>query len=339
MNRLRILPIFVPHAGCRHACVYCNQVSTSRVENMPTADMIRRLVDQAVAVQRLDEVAFYGGSFTALSTGEQQDLLGLIQPYLASGVVGGIRVSTRPDAVDAGVARLLVRYGVTTVELGCQSFSDQVLLASGRGHLAADAVAAITLLRQYGVSLGLQLMPGLPGGDRQEAMASLAAALKLAPDFLRVYPTVVLAETPLAGAWRRGTYRPLDLEAAVELCADMELVCRAHGVPVIRYGLQANENLNGGAMLAGPYHPAFGQLVKSRLWRRSLERLMQMGHDAVSVHPADLSDAVGQRRGNLLYLEALAGRRLAVATSAELQRGAVRFGDQANAMTTLLMTQ
>jgi len=301
--------------------------------------MIRRLIDQAVAVQCLDEVAFYGGSFTAMPPGTQKELLGLVQPYLVTGDVGGVRVSTRPDAVDAEGVRLLVSHGVTTVELGCQSFSDQVLLASGRGHLAADAVAASTLLRQHRLSLGIQLMPGLPGGDRQEAMASLAAALDLGPDFLRVYPTVVLTATPLAEAWHRGAYQPLELETAVELCADMELICRTQEVLVIRYGLQANKDLNGGAVLAGPYHPAFGQLVKSRLWRRTLERLMQMGHDAVSVHPTDLSDAVGQRRGNLLYLEALAGRRLTVTTSSEVVRGAVRFGEQANAIATLLMTQ
>ena len=295
---------------------------------MPTSSAIRRLVDEAIVAQRLDEVAFYGGSFTALSASKQAQLLESIRPYLAAGAVGSIRVSTRPDAIDTEGVRLLAEYGVTTVELGCQSFSDPVLQASGRGHRATDAVAAVKLLRQNGFSVGIQLMPGLPMADRHEAMISLEMALALAPDSLRVYPTVVLTATPLAETWRRGAYQPLDLEEAVDICADMQLVCRTHNIPVIRYGLQANEELSGGAVLAGPYHPAFGQLVKSRLWRRELERLIKKGHDVFSVHPGDLSDAVGHRRSNLRYLEMLTGRPLSIATSPELQRGVIVPGNQ-----------
>lgn len=336
MSRKRILPVFVPHAGCRHTCVYCNQVSTSRTAGIPALDAIRCQIDEAVALQRLDEVAFYGGSFTALPPGMQTALLGLIRPHLVSGAVGGVRVSTRPDAIDKAAVSLLAAQGVTTVELGCQSFSDRVLQASGRGHKAADAVAAARLLRLHGFTLGIQLMPGLPAADRQEAMTTLENALDLAPDFLRIYPTVVLAQTQLAETWRTGAYRPMDLESAVELCADMELVCRAHQVPVIRYGLQANEELDGGAVLAGPYHPAFGQMVKSRLWRRAMEGLFDRGHGVVTVHPADFSDAIGHRRSNLHYFETLAGRHLSVATSPRLRRGTVVAGDQLAVVTALI---
>jgi histone acetyltransferase (RNA polymerase elongator complex component) len=210
---------------------------------------------------------------------------------------------------------------VSTVELGCQSFSDPVLRASGRGHVAADAAAAATILQQHGIALGIQLMPGLPGADREEAMASLVAALALTPEFLRVYPTVVLESTRLAELWRQGVYRPFELKVAIEVCADIELTCRSQGVPVARYGLQANEELNGGAVLAGPYHPAFGQLVKSCLWRRAFESVTGEGCVVARVHPADLSDAYGHRKSNLEFLESASGHPFVVETDASLARG------------------
>lgn len=319
---MRILPIFIPHAGCLHECVFCNQASTSQVVSLPSSATVKALVDQALCSGRLNEVAYYGGSFTALPLELQESFLGLMQPYLASDDIGGIRLSTRPDAVDEETIKLLLAYGVTTVELGCQSFSEDVLRETGRGHTAGDAVRSAALLRQGGIDLGLQLMPGLPGGDRQEAYTSLEAALSLCPDFLRIYPTVVLGSTRLADLWHLGDYKPLDLEDAVDICADFDLICRQHAVPVIRYGLQANDDLDGDAVLAGPYHPAFGQLVKSRLWHRVLQLLLADGNTAFKVHPADLSDAVGHRRSNLRNL-ASRSDHFSVQAAPHVPRGSV----------------
>jgi len=299
---MRILPLFIPHAGCLNSCVFCNQYSTSAVVKTPSFTEIKALIDSGLQYGPLDEVAFYGGSFTALEEQEIKDFLAIVQPYISAGDVGGVRVSTRPDAVDVNIVEILKEFGVTTVELGCQSFSDRVLECSGRGHVAEDSINTAVLLREGGFRFGIQLMPGLPGGDRQEALHSLDVALTLAPDFLRIYPTVVLAGTLLAEMWQRGEYTPLCLEPAVELCAEMDLICRAANVPVIRYGLQENDALATGSLLAGPYHPAFGQLVRSRVWRHKLSLLKDQAVFTVAVNPADYSDAIGHKRDNLEYL-------------------------------------
>lgn len=250
------------------------------------------------------EVAFYGGSFTLLDVSLQLDYLASVAPFIHAGQVAGIRISTRPDACDSAVVARLKMGGVTTVELGCQSFSSEVLRLSQRGHGPHDAELSVTQLRNQGMRVGLQLMPGLPGGSFAEARYSLAQALRLRPDFLRIYPTVVLAGTALELSWRQGDYVPLSLDEAVELCAELLWHCRRMEMPVIRMGLQSSHELDSGsAVIDGPYHPAFGQLVQARLWRRALETAaLGSAERRVQVASADLSDARGHRKANIDYL-------------------------------------
>ena len=323
---MKILPIFIPHAGCQHDCLYCNQRSTSQQLDIPSPDSVLAEIRSSLNIGRLDEIAFYGGSFTALPLAEQKAWLDLAKPFLASGEIGGIRLSTRPDAVNDEIADFLKESGVTTVELGCQSFSDTVLAAARRGHVAADAGASANLLRDRGFRLGIQLMPGLPSADPDEALSSLAAAISLKPDFLRIYPAIVLKETGLAETWRSGAYRPLSLDQAVETCADMELVCREQAISVIRYGLQANDMLDSGVVLDGPYHPAFGQMVRSRVWRRALAGLVMDGVDIISVHPSDLSDALGHGRNNVSFFRQAVGS-LEIRPAADIKRNFIGLGD------------
>ncbi len=302
---VRIYPIFIPQAGCRQRCIFCRQQGTSGRIAPPSPAEVALALEQMLPAHGDGEVAFYGGSFTLLSAERQRAYLELVRPCRNQGRVAGIRISTRPDALDAATVSALRELGVTTVEIGCQSFSPLVLQRSGRGHTPEAAAAAVARLRAAGLAVGLQLMPGLPGGDDTEARASLEAALQLRPDFLRIYPTVVIRDTPLESLWRRGDYRPLDLDAAVSLCAELLLRCRQVGVPVIRFGLQGTSDLDSGAAwVAGPYHPAFGQLVRSRLWLWALRRALQEhGDRKVHLHPADLADAIGHRRANLAALE------------------------------------
>jgi histone acetyltransferase (RNA polymerase elongator complex component) len=224
---------------------------------------------------------------------------------------------------------MLRKFGVTTVELGCQSFCSEVLLLARRGHGPAAVAGAVPMLREQEVKVGLQLMPGLPGSDRNEALFSLSCALDLAPDFLRIYPAVVLRGTGMEKAWRCGSYIPWSLEAAVECCADLLAVCLREKMPVIRVGLQGSVELEqGGALLAGPYHPAFGQLVRSRLWRRAVEGVFrEQGPGEIRVHPADLGDALGHRRQNHAYLEQRYGR-FAIVAHRELERETFMAGDR-----------
>jgi len=302
---MRIYPVFIPHAGCPYFCVYCRQQALCGQSVPATPDEVAAFLDGVLPVMGDGEVAFYGGTFTLLDEELRRAYLAAAASFVGQGRVSGIRVSTRPDALDDSAVAALQVGGVTTVEIGCQSFSDTVLLRAGRGHGSTEAEGALRRLRGAGLTVGLQLMPGLPGGDREEALFSLDRALALAPDFVRIYPTVVLSETPLEVAFRAGTYRPMDLDEAVDLGADMLWRCHRAGVAVIRHGLQASPELDdGSARVAGPYHPAFGQLVRSRLWLRALKHCAETGKDhRALVHPADFSDARGHGNGNLALLK------------------------------------
>jgi len=301
---MTIFPFFIPHHGCLHRCVFCQQHRISGVSSAPTPAQVSQQLAAMLPAHGSGEVAFYGGSFTLLDNSLQRDYLACVAPFIRNGQVAGIRISTRPDACDAEVVASLKMAGVTTVELGCQSFSSEVLRLSQRGHGPRDAALSVAQLRNNGVRVGLQLMPGLPGGSFEEARASLTQALSLRPDFLRIYPTVVLAGTALEDFWRQGDFVPLTLDEAVDLCAELLWYCRMAGMPVIRMGLQSSHELDSGSVVVdGPYHPAFGQLVRSRLWRRALEAAaMESVTRQVHVAFADLSDALGHRRANIDYL-------------------------------------
>jgi histone acetyltransferase (RNA polymerase elongator complex component) len=325
---MRIYPVFLSHAGCPHRCVYCRQQMTVSGEPPPTPAAVAELLEGWLPQAGGGEVAFYGGTFTLLPEALQNAYLAVVAGFRRAGRVAGVRVSTRPDAVCVESAARLAAGGVTTVELGCQSFDAGVLARSGRGHGPEAGAEAVTALRQAGLSVGLQLMPGLPGGDREEALASLESALALRPDLIRLYPAVVPCGTLLADWFRRGVYQPLSLDEAVDWCADLLWRCRQAGVAVARIGLQSTPGLDDGtALVAGPYHPAFGQLVRSRLWLRALLRGAGLtgGRQAV-VAPADLADALGHRRRNLDALR----RRFAdfsIVSRPHLARESLLLGD------------
>ncbi|MCD4689293.1 MAG: radical SAM protein [Desulfuromonadaceae bacterium] len=302
---MKVFPFFIPHAGCPYRCRFCQQQWVSGHSVVPSPAQVAEELPLLLPEQGDGEVAFYGGSFTLLEPALQRDYLRRVRPFIEKGQVAGIRISTRPDALDEEQLTLLQQGGVTTVELGCQSFSAEVLEAAGRGHGPLSAGRAVKRLRSRSLQVGLQLMPGLPGAAPVEALLSLRQALDLEPDFLRIYPTVVLRGTVLEADFQQGCYRPLALDDAVELCAEMLWHCREVGVPVIRLGLQATTALvPEQALVAGPYHPAFGALVRSRLWRRALAAVLagQPGYE-LRVHPSDLSDVLGQRRDNWRYFE------------------------------------
>lgn len=318
---MKVYPFFIPHEGCPHRCRFCQQQKVSGHFKAPSPEQVAAELNLVLPAQGTGEVAFYGGSFTLLEQALQLAYLQQVGPFIAKGQVSGVRISTRPDAIGEKQLNLLQQGGVTTVELGCQSFSDEVLKTVERGHSPQAVGRAVSLLRSRSFHVGLQLMPGLPGGDTREALQSLGQALDLEPDFLRIYPAVVLRDTVLEDDFLQGRYRPLDLDTAVELCAEMLWHCREVGVPVIRLGLQATALLvPGQALVAGPFHPAFGALVRSRLWRRALATvLVGQGAFEVRVHPADLSDALDQRRGNLEYFKKR-GQHLALRSDTGMAR-------------------
>ncbi|MDH3454065.1 MAG: radical SAM protein, partial [Desulfuromonadales bacterium] len=240
---MRIYPIFIPHAGCPHRCLFCAQDRSTGQSVVPDIAAVDSFLEQVLPLQGDGEIAFYGGTFSLLPSVQQDRYLATASRFVAAGQVAGIRISTRPDALDDRCLARLQACGVTTIEIGCQSFNNSVLSASGRGHAAADNIAAVQRCRSAGLQVGVQLMPGLPGGDADEALMSLRSALGLKPSFVRIYPTVVIDGTALADLWKSGGYQPWTLDETVDICADMLLVCRQADMPVIRLGLPNDAQL------------------------------------------------------------------------------------------------
>mgnify|MGYP004472583857 CR=1 FL=1 len=304
--RRRILPIFVPHAGCPNDCVFCNQKRISGSLLPASAETVRIAVS-TLAPGSGYELAFYGGSFTAIPETEQEVLLAAALPARESGAVSAIRVSTRPDAVTKEKLARLRFYGVETVELGAQSMCDEVLLRCGRGHTSADTVKAAKLVKDAGFTLILQMMTGLPGSREARDIQTARSIAALHPDGVRIYPTVIIRDTPLEALWRAGKYREHTVEDAVRVCAHILPIFDAAGIPVIRLGLNPSDELSGGAAVAGAYHPALGELVRSRLWRDKAETVLsgvEPGEDVVlGVARSRISVMTGQHRANVSYLQ------------------------------------
>jgi len=304
--RNRIIPVFVSHLGCPHQCVFCNQVRIAGKAVNISADEVSSIISRSLSFSGSGaEVAFYGGSFTALPVQAMTELLSAVKPFLDHGSVSSIRVSTRPDCLDEEVLSLLSSFGVSTVELGCQSTDDSVLRAAGRGHSSDDIRHAVQLLRRNDFHYVLQMMTGLPGSSIESELQSVRDLISLQPDAVRIYPTIVVKDSPLFLLWKAGSYTPQTLENAVALCAEAGRMFSEAGIPVLRYGLQPTEELSSGGAVAGPYHPAFGELVKSRMVRNALERQLRFIADNIidiAVPERLVSIVVGQNKCNLLWL-------------------------------------
>ena len=307
--RESIIPVFVPHLGCPNDCVFCNQRRISGSVAPATAEDVVSAIENALRLTPPGthrQLAFYGGSFTAIPVAEQESLLGAAAPYLERGDIASLRLSTRPDAIDGAVLRRLRSYGVETIELGAQSMSERVLALSGRGHTAADVEDAARAVKGAGFRLILQMMTGLPGADDESDVESARRIAALGPDGVRVYPTVIVRDTALCDLWRAGRYKEHTVEDAVRVCARILPVFEQAGIPVIRLGLNPTEDLSGGDAVGGAYHPALGELVKSRIMRDRAEKILsgaKRGERAVlRVNPRLMSQLVGQHGANRAYL-------------------------------------
>lgn len=310
------LAVFVPHAGCPHRCVFCDQRTIAGVQHIPDDSQLHAVFTQAAENfgerARSVQIAFFGGSFTAIPRPEMLRLLGAAQPFLQQngGAFDGIRISTRPDAIDRETLKTLKAHGVVAVELGAQSMDEDVLAAAGRGHTAEDVRMASVLIREAGLSLGLQMMTGLPLDADEKAMATARQLADLNPDTMRIYPALVLAGAPLAALWQAGKYRPQTLEDAVALCATLLLFFRERDIRVIRVGLHDSPELQR-HVLAGPYHPAFRELCHSAvLLQRAKDALVgkPAGNYWLCVAPGAESAMAGQHKTNRLALERLGYR-------------------------------
>lgn len=326
-----VIPIFIPHRGCPHDCLFCNQQKISgstRDAPVAVADTIEAWLLRKGARCQV-QVAFFGGSFTCLPASEQVALLSAVTPFIRAEKVATIRLSTRPDCIDPAVCQRLLAYQVGVVELGAQSLSDAVLQQSLRGHSSAQIHSAFALLKGAGIEVGLQLMPGLPGETSRSFLKGMDAVIALKPDFVRLYPTLVVRDSGLAELYRAQRYRPFSLAKAVALTARCYQKLTGAGIKVIRMGLQPSTTLSE-SVVAGPYHPAFGELVQARLWLKKIRaRLAALDPQqtlAVHISPRDMSAVTGMKKQNIKRLEELGFTgRYTIVQQQDMARGNVEY--------------
>lgn len=271
-NRPFIIPIFLPHGGCPHQCVFCNQVSiTGSIYEAIDLEQIRSQIQRFLRYKKKKrkpvQISFYGGNFLGLPASRIKPLLDLATEFVKQDQVDSIRFSTRPDTISPKSVEIITSYPVKTVELGVQSMDDQVLVSAGRGHSAAETVQAVHLLRTHEFEIGLQMMVGLPGDSEASSLITAKKIAALQPDFVRIYPTIVVKNSQLARWYQSGTYTPLSLEQAVTRVKTLFRYFNGHNIKITRMGLQASAELEDGqSILAGPYHPAFGHMVYSAIF-------------------------------------------------------------------------
>ena len=301
--------LFVPHNGCPHQCSFCNQKRISGQSSQPTPEDVaaaaRIAIESSPEYVKDGEIAFFGGSFTAIDRDYMISLLAAAQPFIGSHGFKGIRVSTRPDAINDEILTILKNYGVTSIELGAQSTSDRILAMNTRGHTKEDIINASNLIKSYQIELGLQMMTGLYGSCDEDSIQTAKDLIALNPKTVRIYPTVLLRDTPLADLYYEGKCIPQTVEAAAELCSKLLLMFEDAGITVIRLGLHSGGGVEEG-YIAGAYHPAFREIVESRIYLKLLcDELKNKGKYTVYVSPREISKALGQKRINLEKLKSL----------------------------------
>lgn len=300
--------IFVPHLGCPNQCSFCNQRTITSVNTQPTVNQVNSAIEIALQNGNTEdmEIAFFGGSFTAIDKEYMITLLNAAFQYVKNGQFSGIRVSTRPDAIDEEMLKLLKNFGVTSIELGAQSMDDEVLKMNLRGHTSLDVAKASRLIISYGFELGLQMMTGLYGDSDEKSMDTAKKIIALNAKTVRIYPTVVLKDTYLASLFESGEFVPDTLEKSVSLCAELINMFENAKIKVLRVGLHSSENVADSAV-AGAYHPAFKELVENKIMlNKALEVLRSDSYEneiSVFVNPLSLSKMIGQKKSNIFYLK------------------------------------
>lgn len=328
------IAVFIPHVGCPHQCSFCNQKTISGIKSAPTLSQVDKELQRAVSQfhhsPKDAEIAFFGGSFTAINKEYMIGLLSMAKKYVDEFGLRGIRASTRPDAIDVDILTLLKRYGVTSIELGAQSMNDKVLHLNQRGHLAEQVRESAKLIHETGFELGLQMMIGLYGSTADMDFNTAKQLALLKPTTMRIYPTIVLQGTELAQKYLSGEYLPPSLEQSISLCADIMEFFYEKQIEVIKVGLHASRELEQ-EMVAGIYHPAFRELCESQIYRNKALEKAALGVTstvALQVNSSEISKMVGQHRSNLEFFERTWNRKVKVVGNPKLKRYEVKITEQ-----------
>ncbi len=307
----RIIPIFVPHRGCPHDCIFCNQKKITGISTDITNDDARNIIEEYLETIDKDahvEVAFFGGSFTAIDIDIQKNLLSVAKEYVDKGLINDIRMSTRPDCINEEILSMLKEFKVSIIELGVQSLDEEVLKDSVRGHKAEEVFESARLIKEFGIELGLQMMVGLPSDADRKCIETARKFIEMKPDCVRIYPTLVVKETGLESLLNKKEYSPLTLEESIQIVKKLLVLFYVNNVNVIRVGLQATEDIQlGKAILDGPYHPAFRELVEGEMIKDYLENI-GIGNKVkskivVRCNKKSVSKIIGNKKSNSIYLK------------------------------------
>lgn len=319
MKKQYIIPIFVPHLGCPNDCIFCNQKSISGQKNEITKEKAKEIIDSYLKSIKKGkdnvqiEIAFFGGSFTAIKAEKQEELLQVAYEYVKNKEVDSIRVSTRPDAIDKQILKRLKKYGVKTIELGVQTSNNYILKRINRGHTFEDVKKASKMIRWNGFKLGHQMMVGLPDSTKLDEINTAKQLIKLKPKMVRIYPTLVIKNTKLEREYEEGKYKPLSVVQTVEICKDLVRMFADKNIDVIRIGLQTTDEISNpdnknSEVIAGPYHPALRQLVESAMWYDAvvgkIKKLnVKVKEVEVTVNPIDANNVIGHKKENVIKLK------------------------------------
>ncbi|HBF2208754.1 elongator complex protein 3 [Clostridioides difficile] len=307
----RIIPIFVPHKGCPHDCIFCNQKKITGVSTDVTSEDARNIIEECLETIDKDadvEIAFFGGSFTAIDVDIQKSLLSVAKEYVEKGLVKDIRMSTRPDCIDEDILSMLKEYKTSIIELGVQSLDEKVLLDSIRGHQSEIVYKSSKMIKNSGIKLGLQMMIGLPADTEEKCIFTAKKFVELKPDCVRVYPTLVVKDTGLEKLMEQNKYNPFTLEESVNIVKKVLVLFYVNNINVIRVGLQATDDIQiGKAVLAGPYHPAFRELVEADMIKDYLEFVILQNKNIkqmlVKSNKKNISKIIGNKKTNVKYME------------------------------------
>ena len=317
MKKEYIIPIFVPHLGCPNNCTFCNQKRISGQTKMVTAKDVKETIEYYLKNfkdnHKYVEVAFFGGSFTAIEKEKQIELLEAAQEYIQNKLVNSIRISTRPDCIDKEILKRMKKYHVKTIELGVQSTNNYILSKCKRGHTGEDVKKASKLIRRYGFILGHQMMVGLPESTKQDEVNTAKELIRLKPKIVRIYPVLVIKDTELADEYNRGEYTPLTVGQAVERCKEIVDLFNRKKINVIRIGLQNTEEISDpstekSSVVAGPYHPAFRQLVESGMWYDAIVNKIKKVNAKVKkvkiiANDLNINNIIGHKKENIEKLK------------------------------------
>ncbi len=339
MTKQYVIPIFVPHLGCPNDCVFCNQNKISGQKTNVTKEDVNKTIEYYLEhIKEPDkniEVAFFGGSFTGIEEEVQNELLGAAYEFIKAGKVDSIRISTRPDYINKDILKRLKKYKVKTIELGVQSANDYILKKSARGHTFADVKKASKLIRRYGFRLGHQMMVGLPDSTKIDEINTAKSLIKLRPKMVRIYPVLVIKGTKLEKDYENGTYKPLTVVQAVEICKELVRMFDNRNIDVIRVGLQntdeiTNPELDNSEVVAGPFHPAFRQLVETSMWYDAIvEKIKKLNVKVkkvqVEVNSQDVNNVIGHKKENIIKLKDTYDVDLIVNQNDEIKQGKLKI--------------